>query len=153
MLIQFATRSRLIIKHTMFPHKCIHLGIWRLPGSNEVNQIDQVLVTSSRHSSSIIDARSCRKPNCDSDHYLVKIKVGERIANVQKTPRRKTRRWNVEKLHKDTAQRDEYEKVLDLKLKQKNGRERRNRQCTKEMETFGTDNNSHSRGNHRRNKL
>jgi len=49
----------------------------------------------------------------------VKIKVRERIANVQKTPRRKTRKWNVEKLHKDTAQRDKYRKVLDLKLKQK----------------------------------
>ena len=43
----------------------------------------------------------------------------ERIANVQKTPRRKTRRWDVEKLHKDAARRDEYKKMWDLKLKQK----------------------------------
>jgi hypothetical protein len=106
------------MKSTMFAHEYIHLGTWRIPGSNKVNQIDYVLVTS-RHSSSVIDARSCRRPNCDSDHYLVKIKVRERIANVQKTPRRKTRRWNVEKLHQNTAQRDKYRKVLDLKLKQK----------------------------------
>jgi hypothetical protein len=45
--------------------------------------------------------------------------VRERIANVPKIPRRKTRRWDVEKLHKDIAQRDTYQKVLDLKLKQK----------------------------------
>jgi hypothetical protein len=38
----------------------------------------------------------------------------ECIANVQKIPRRKTK-----KLHKDIAQRDTYQKVLDLKLKQK----------------------------------
>jgi hypothetical protein len=49
----------------------------------------------------------------------VKITVRERIANVQKIPRRKTRRWDVEKLHKDIAQKDRYQEVLDLKLKQK----------------------------------
>jgi hypothetical protein len=83
----------------------------------------------------------------------VEIKVRERITNVQKILRRKTRRWDVEKLHKDIAQRDKYKKVLDLKLKQKNGRRRRNRQCTKEMGTFGTGNKSYSRGNHRRKKI
>jgi hypothetical protein len=71
----------------------------------------------------------------DSDHYLVKIKVRDRIENVQKVPRRKTRRWDVEKLHKDIAQRDKYQKVLDVKLKQKNEGRRRNIQCTKEMGT------------------
>ena len=101
MLTHIAIRNRLIIKSTMFPHKYINLGTWRIPGSNEVNQIDHVLVTS-HHSSSVSDIRSCRGPNYDSDHYLVKIQVRERITNALKTRRRKTRRWDVEKLCKET---------------------------------------------------
>jgi hypothetical protein len=53
--------------------------------------------------------------------------VQERIKNVLKTPRRKTRTWDVEKLYKDMVQRDKYQKVLDLKLNKKKNRRRRNR--------------------------
>jgi len=118
MLKQFAIRSRLILKSTMFPHKHTHLGTWRIPESNEVNRIGHVLAMS-RHSSSVIDVRSCRGPNCDSDHCLEKIKVRKKITKFQKSPRRKTRRWDAEKLQKDIAQRDKYHKAVDLKLKQK----------------------------------
>jgi endonuclease/exonuclease/phosphatase family metal-dependent hydrolase len=67
---------------------------WKIPGFKEVNQTDRVLV-SLRHSTSVIDVRSSRGPNCDTDHYLVKTKVRERIAKVQKMERMKPQKWDV----------------------------------------------------------
>jgi hypothetical protein len=74
------------------------MGTWKIPGSTEVNQNDHVLV-SERHASSIIDVRNSRGANCDSDHYLVKVKVRERISRGWKQRVGNDRRkWNSELL-------------------------------------------------------
>lgn len=121
-LAQFAIRNRLLIKSTTFPHKKIHLGTWKIPGSSEVNQIDHVLV-SQRHSTSVIDVRSCRGPNCDSDHYLVKARIRERIIKTQKGQKMGKGRWDTDKLNKDTEVRQQYQKALASKM-QINSQER-----------------------------
>jgi hypothetical protein len=43
------------------------------------NQIDYILVDRRRHSN-VLDVRSFRAANCDTDHYLVVAKVKERLA-------------------------------------------------------------------------
>ena len=95
-LVQFAIRNNFYIMSTTFPHKTIHMGIWKIPGSTEVNQIDHVLV-SARHASSVTDVRNSRGAKCDSDHYLVKAKVRERISRGWKHRAGCGRRkWNSE---------------------------------------------------------
>lgn len=93
----FAEAQRLIVSSTCFPHKNIHLGTWKIPGRDGCNQIDHVL-TSKRWATSILDIKTCRGANCDSDHYLVRGVLRHRIANIVNVRKTKIEKWNVEKL-------------------------------------------------------
>jgi hypothetical protein len=63
------------------------------------NQIHHILVDTRRHSK-VLDVRSCREADCDSDHYLVVAKVRERLAvNKQRSHRFHMERFNLKKLN------------------------------------------------------
>ena len=82
-----------------------------------MNQIDHVLV-SARHASSIIDVRTGRGTNCDSDHYLVKAKVRERISRGWKHRAGCGRRkWNSE-LITSPEEKMRYQASLEKKLEE-----------------------------------
>jgi hypothetical protein len=98
-VVNFTTSKNLVVKSTMFPHRSIHKYNWTSPDGQTHNQIDHVLTDRRRHSS-ILDVRSFRGADCDSDHYLVVAKVRERLA-VSKRPVNKMDmdRFNLRKLH------------------------------------------------------
>jgi hypothetical protein len=53
-----------------------------------------------RRHSNILDVRSYRGADCDTDHYLVVAKVGERLAvNMQRLHRFNMERFNLKKLN------------------------------------------------------
>jgi endonuclease/exonuclease/phosphatase family metal-dependent hydrolase len=78
-VVNFATSKNLLLKSTMFPHRNIHKYTWTSPDGKTHNQIDRILIDRRRHSS-ILDVRSFREADCDTDHYLVVAKVTERLA-------------------------------------------------------------------------
>jgi len=98
-IINFATSKNLVVKSTMFPHPNIHKYTWTFPDGKTHNQIDHVLRDRRWHSS-VLDVRSFRGSECDTDHYLVIAKVRERLAvGKQATQRLDRHRFNLSKLN------------------------------------------------------
>jgi hypothetical protein len=83
----------------MFPHHNIHKYTWTSPDGNTHNKIDYILIDRRRHSS-VLDVRSFRTADCDTDHYLVVAKIRERIAvNKQGSHKFRMERFNLKKLN------------------------------------------------------
>jgi endonuclease/exonuclease/phosphatase family metal-dependent hydrolase len=98
-VVNFATSKNLAVKSTMFPHRNIHKYTWTSPEGNTHSQIDHILIDRRWHSS-VLDVRSFREADCDTDHYLVVAKVRERLAVNKQTAQRFGRdRFNLRKLN------------------------------------------------------
>jgi endonuclease/exonuclease/phosphatase family metal-dependent hydrolase len=78
-VVNFATSKNLIVKSTTFPHRDIYKHTWTSPDGVTRSQIDLVLIDKRRHSN-VLDVRSFRGADCDTDHYLVVAKLRERIS-------------------------------------------------------------------------
>lgn len=103
-LIGFAAAHNMTVRSTSFPHLDIHKATWLSPDRLTRNQIDHVVIDA-RHASSILDVRSCRGPNIDSDHYLIAAKVRTRLCVAKISRQSMQRKLDIEKLqsqrHKD----------------------------------------------------
>jgi hypothetical protein len=91
------------------------------PDRKAHNQIDHILIDRLRHLS-VLDVRSFRAADCDSDHYLVVAKVRESLAvNKQRSQRFHMERFDLEKLNEaegtvEYAIRKVQESQVELKL-------------------------------------
>jgi hypothetical protein len=82
----------------MFPHRNIHKYAWTFPDGKTNNQIDHLLIDRRWHSS-ILDVRSFRGADCDTDHYLVVAEVMERLsARKQAAQKTDVERYNLKNL-------------------------------------------------------
>jgi hypothetical protein len=75
---QLAARYNMIIKSTCFEHKRIHKGTWMCHRTDMVNQTDHVVINKG-HASRVTDVKLYHGPSCDSDHFLVKVMLWERL--------------------------------------------------------------------------
>jgi hypothetical protein len=77
--VNSATSKILFVKSTNFPHRNDHKCTWSSPDGMTHNHIDHTLMDRRWHSS-ILDVRSFRESDCDTDHYVVVATVSERLA-------------------------------------------------------------------------
>jgi hypothetical protein len=71
--------KNLRVKSVMFPHRYIHKYTWTSPDGKTHNWIDIILVHKRKHSN-VLDDRSFKAANCDTDQYLVVAEIRARLA-------------------------------------------------------------------------
>ncbi|XP_062715066.1 uncharacterized protein LOC134291306 [Aedes albopictus] len=95
-LFDFAASKNMAIRSTFFQHSLPYRYTWRLPQQTE-SQIDHVLIDG-RHFSDIIDVRTYRGANIDSDHYLVMVKLCPKLSVINNVQYRRPPRYDLERL-------------------------------------------------------
>jgi len=83
----------------MLPHRYIHKYTWTSPDGKTHKQIDHILIDRRWHPI-VLDVRSFRVADCDTDHYLLVAKV-RGILSVSKQAAQKLcgERFNLRKLN------------------------------------------------------
>ena len=106
----------MVIGSTMFQHKNVHKPTWMVPDRSFESQIDHMVIDA-RHMSDLMDVRSYRRGNVDSDHYLVIARMRARISNIMKIRGERIRKFCISKLQ-DKNMTNMYVKRLEESLKQ-----------------------------------
>ena len=96
-LTDFTSSKNMVVASTLFNHKDIHKMTCRSPDWRTYNQIDHLLIDA-RHVSNVMDVRTFRGANIDSDQYLLISKIRSRISNARKMYGSCARKFNSEKL-------------------------------------------------------
>ncbi|XP_055714419.1 uncharacterized protein LOC129808671 [Phlebotomus papatasi] len=78
-ITHLAAAHNLIVGSTWFPRRDVHKATWTSPDGITSNQIDHVLIDR-RHRTSLMNVRTYRGANIDSDHYLVGAVFRARIS-------------------------------------------------------------------------
>ncbi|XP_052562752.1 craniofacial development protein 2-like [Culex pipiens pallens] len=112
-LIDFATSRNMAIRRIFFQHSLLYKYTWRSPNDTET-QIDHVLIDG-RHFLDIIDVRTYRGADIDSDHYLMAAKLRQRLSEVNKIRYRRPQQYNLERL-KDPEVATQYARELEAAL-------------------------------------
>ena len=90
-----ATTNNFKVLSTWYPRKDIRKGTWKIPGTEETNQIDHILV-SKRWATDIENIRTNRGANSDSDHFLVGARLKQKIVLITRNRIEKRKRWNID---------------------------------------------------------
>jgi hypothetical protein len=99
----------------MFPDRSIHKYTWTSPDGKTHKQIDHILIDR-RRQSSILEYRSFRGADCDSEDYLVVAKVRESLAvGKRMVNKMEVDRFNLKQLN-DEEVKEQYQVTIKNKF-------------------------------------
>ena len=132
-LVQYVTTYKLKVLSTWYPRKDIHKGTWKIPGTNDSNQIDHILV-SKRWATDIENVRTYRGANSYSEHFSVGARLKQRIALITRNRTENRERWKVDKFDETDVERY-YQQEVQWKLQEKppSNNKEEERTCIKKM--------------------
>jgi hypothetical protein len=121
LICEYAVANNMSVMSTEFQHKRIHKGTWMASDGQILNQTDHVIVNKNK-SSMIQDVRTMHGLNCDSDHFLVKIIVKQKliIQQLNKTQQIKWNRTNLRDINKLKQYRQKLHNRLEGKAESPN---------------------------------
>ena len=93
LLCEFAYANNMVVMSTNFEHKRIHKITWLSPDQNTASQIDHIIINAN-NKGVIEDVRSMRDPNIDSDHFLVKAVIDQKLSVIHKKKLKPVLKWN-----------------------------------------------------------
>jgi hypothetical protein len=95
-LVQYATTNNFKVLSTWYPRRDIYKGTWKIPRTNDNNQIDHIIV-SKRWATDIENIRTYRGANSDSNHFLVGARLKQKIAIITRNSTENCKRRNTDK--------------------------------------------------------
>jgi uncharacterized membrane protein YfhO len=99
---------------TNLQHKRIHKITWLSPDQNIASQIHYIIINANKKGV-MEDVKSMRNPNIDSDHFLVKTIIKQKLSIIQKKKQKTLLKWN--KINLQTPLKlKEYRSLLHNKL-------------------------------------
>ncbi|XP_043949724.1 craniofacial development protein 2-like [Drosophila biarmipes] len=81
-LIDFSAARNMVVSSTRFRHIDSHNATWLSPDQKTRNQIDHVVIDG-RHASSVMDLRTFRGVNIDSDRHVAASKIRMRLCRAK----------------------------------------------------------------------
>jgi hypothetical protein len=115
MVANYAISNDMFLIRTNFQHKKIHTRTWISPDHQTINQIDHVMVSKEKMRL-IHDVISKRGYNCDSDHFLVQIKIKQKLMPVKNRQIQKYK-WDRQLLNRKEKI-NKYQENLQSKLQE-----------------------------------
>jgi hypothetical protein len=102
-VVDFTLGKNMCISSMYLPHKNIHKETWISPDGGTRNQTDRIIIRT-RHAKDIIDVKTCRGADCDSDHFLIRARLRQRLtASKKASTGKKQIRYNTEALKREGA--------------------------------------------------